>query len=187
MPSAEPMPRWLAPALIVLLAMLGGFAGLWAGRVWLGEPPMIAGDDDHLPRELQLNDLSGVAQRLSELRGQPLLINFWATWCSPCIKELPMLQTLHQRRDQGGLPVLLIAQEDDPALVAAFLSEHSISLPSWIDPPSQGDASRQLGNRHGVLPFSLLLDSQGRVIKRRAGAFSESLLLQWAEDAHSAQ
>lgn len=186
MPNADSMPRWLAPALIVLLAVLGGFAGLWAGRVWLGAPQLNSADGaDAAPRELSLNDLGGTPQQLSELRGQPLLINFWATWCTPCIRELPLLQSLHDSRHQGGLQVLLIAQEDDPQLVQSFLSEHSISLPSWIDPPSSGDASRALGNLRNVLPFSVLLDADGRVLKRRAGAFNEALLAEWAQAART--
>ena len=183
MPNAEAAPRWLAPALIIVLAALGAFAGLWAGRIWLGEPPPWGGDGD-MAADLRFVDASiGIDRSLHQLRGEPVLINFWATWCPPCVKELPLLQTLHDNRGQGGLRVLSIAQEDSAEQVRAFLAQHELSLPTWLDPPSLGDSSRELGNNRSVLPFSLLLDAEGRIIKRRSGAFNEAQLAEWAQIA----
>ena len=183
MPNAEVMPRWLAPALIIALAGLGAFAGLWAGRIWLGEPAPWSGDGEPVADLRFVDAMLGSERSLHQLRGQPVLINFWATWCPPCVKELPLLQTLHDSRGQGGLRVLTIAQEDSAEQVRAFLTQHELSLPTWLDPPNQGDSSRELGNLRSVLPFSLLLDAQGKIIKRRSGAFNEAQLAEWAEAA----
>lgn len=188
MPAAEaPSPGWLGPALIVALAIIGALGGLWAGRVVLAPAPPgngagIAGEGDIAP-EVRLRDLDGRPQALSALRGRPLLVNFWATWCPPCVKELPLLAALHAQREHGGLAVLTIAQEDDPAAVRAFLDAHGDGLPAWLDPPAEGDASRQFGNVRNVLPYSVLLDADGRIIKRKAGAFSEAELQDWADHA----
>jgi hypothetical protein len=96
------------------------------------------------------------------------------------VKELPLLADLHARRDSDGLAVLTIAQEDDPATVRAFLAKHGPGLPTWMDPPAEGDASRPFGNIRNVLPYSVLLDADGRVRKRKAGAFDEAELREWA-------
>ena len=183
-PAESTGPRWLAPLFIVVLALIGAGAGVWAGRVFLSPAPPgqgagIAAEGDLAP-EIWLRDISGHPQSLSALRGRPLLINFWATWCPPCVKELPLLADLHARRDGDGLAVLTIAQEDDPATVAAFLGKHGQGLPAWMDPPAEGDASKPFGNTRNVLPYSVLLDADGRVLKRKAGAFNEAELREWA-------
>src|SRR5690606_7477187 len=125
--------------------------------------------------------LDGVPRRLDEYRGQVVLINFWATWCRPCIEELPLLQSLHDGRAEHGVQVLTIAQEDDAEGVRAFLGRLDVNLPGWLDPPSRGEASRSFGNHRQVLPFSVLVGPDGSVLQRRAGMFSESELARWRE------
>lgn len=97
-----------------------------------------------------------------------------------------MLEALHARRDADGLAVLTIAQEDDPGAVREFLDRHGPGLPAYIEPPGEADSSRTFGNLRGVLPYSVLLDADGRVLKRKAGAFTEAELDDWAAEARKA-
>jgi thiol-disulfide isomerase/thioredoxin len=175
--------------LIVTLALAAALGGLLLGRWWFDPnrdpPPPPPGVEvlqigERRP-ELQLPDLQGNLRSLAELDGQPLLINYWATWCPPCVKELPLLADLHARRDDDGIAVLAIALEYDADAVAAFLQELEVELPVWIEVPAVGDSSVQLGNTRAVLPYSVLLDGQGRLLKRKAGELKPADLAEWAE------
>lgn len=178
---AESTPAWLAIGVILLLAVLGAGAGVWAGRSWMQGKGSAAPETGELAPALSRKDLDGQTRSLDDLRGQPVLINFWATWCRPCVEELPMLEALHAGRAEHGVYVLTIAQEDDAEAVRDFLARHAIELPVWLDPPSVAEASRRFGNRRQVLPYSVLIGPDGEILQRRAGMFSERELERWRE------
>jgi thiol-disulfide isomerase/thioredoxin len=178
---------------IVLLALAGALGGLLLGRWWFDpnqapSPPPPPGVTTTALGErrpsLQLPDLHGELRSLDDYDGAPLLINYWATWCPPCIKELPLLDALHARRDDGGVTVLTIALEYDAETVAAFLQELDIDLPAWIETPARGDSSVQFGNTRAVLPYSVLLDGEGRLLARRAGELKPEHLDSWMTQLH---
>jgi thiol-disulfide isomerase/thioredoxin len=180
---------WRLPLLVFGLALMAAGAGLLASRWWFGPPttdaaPAAAGEvalGERRPA-LRLPGLDGRLQDLAQFDGRPLLINYWATWCPPCIEELPRLVDLHARRADDGVAVLAIALEHDAAAVGAWLREHAIELPVWVETPGPGDSSARLGNRRGVLPFSVLLDADGRLVRRKAGLLSAAELAEWAGD-----
>jgi thiol-disulfide isomerase/thioredoxin len=180
--------RWRAPAIIVGLAVVGALAGLIAGGWWFSPPGEAGGDSrsvaigDRRP-DVVLPDLDGAPQSLAQFDGAPLLINYWATWCAPCIEELPLLADAHARRDADGIAVLAIALEYDTAPVADFLRQHATALPVWIEAPGANDSSVRFGNIRSVLPYSVLLDAGGRVVARKAGALSEDDLAGWVQQA----
>ena len=172
--------RWII-ALALLAALGGWFAGRWyhdGGTQFDRADGLQPGD--RRP-ELQLPDLDGRLQTLAQFDGRPLLINYWATWCPPCVRELPRLAALHARRNSDGIAVLAIAMELDPAPVRDFLAQQQLELPVWIEPPSAGDSSVRFGNRRGVLPFSVLLDAEGRIVERQLGELHEADLHDWLE------
>ncbi len=174
--------------LILGLALLAGLAGLAAGRWWfapagvdpasVAAPGITAADDDRR-RAMLLRDLDGNPQTLDAFAGQPLIINFWATWCAPCIEELPLLDAFHARRAEDGLTVLAIALESDPALVSAFVAQHRLALPVLLSPPGGRDLSTLYNNRLGVLPFSVLLDRDGKPLAQHAGVLDPARLRDW--------
>lgn len=128
--------------------------------------------------EFTATTLSGDTIQLSSYRGQVVMLNFWATWCPPCVEELPLLDALHQRSGADGLQVIGIAL-DDPAAVEKFLGELPVEFPMFLAQPGRVDLSTTLGNANSVLPYSVLIDAEGRIAKRKFGAFSEASLREW--------
>jgi thiol-disulfide isomerase/thioredoxin len=112
--------------------------------------------------------------------GRPLLVNVWASWCGPCIKEMPELDRYAGAQGANGTQVVGIALDDAEA-VRAFLTRVPVSYPVLVDAPGPRDAGVRLGNPKGVLPYSVLLDAQGRVLKQKIGPFRDGEIDAWAE------
>jgi peroxiredoxin len=111
--------------------------------------------------------LDGRPEALEALRGQVVLVNFWATSCAPCVQEMPQFIALHQRYAARGLAVRAVAvQEDAPAAVAAFAERHRLPFGVVID---NTGAVAQAFDGVRVTPTTWLIDRQGRVLLRRLG------------------
>lgn len=112
--------------------------------------------------------------------GRPTLVNLWATWCAPCLKEMPDLQAFAAAQAPNGTQVVGIALDDAQA-VRAFLRDHGITYPSLIDAAGPADAGVRLGNPAGVLPYSVLVSADGRLLKTRIGPFLDAAeIADWA-------
>ena len=112
--------------------------------------------------------------------GHTTLVNLWASWCAPCLKEMPDLDAFAREQDANGMQVVGIALDDADA-VRAFLRDHGIAYPNLIDAPGPADAGVRLGNPAGVLPYSLLVSADGRVLKTRIGPFADKAdIAAWA-------
>jgi thiol-disulfide isomerase/thioredoxin len=131
---------------------------------------------------MQFKQPDGGGLRLSEFRGQPLLLNFWATWCPPCVREMPLLDRLHREQPAQGLRVVGLAV-DNLVPVVDFLKQRPMSFPIGLAGLEGVELSRVLGNRTGALPFSILFDRRGSAIDRKLGALSEEDLLSWVKTA----
>lgn len=124
--------------------------------------------------------LDGRTVRLPQAyAGRPVLLNLWASWCGPCIKEMPELDRFARSQAANGTQVVGIAL-DDAAAVQAFLQRVPVSYPLLVDAPGPRDAGARLGNPKGVLPYSVLLDAQGRVLKQKIGPFRDGEIDAWA-------
>ncbi len=171
------MNRWLPLAGIGLLAGLAGVSLFLAGRH--ASPPAIeAGPVDASPAAIHaasFRDEEGAPRRLGQFAGKVLVVNFWATWCTPCREEMPGFVKLQARWRDRGVQFVGLAQ-DEPAKVAAFGRELGVNYPLWLGEAEVMDLSRRLGNRLGVLPHTVLLDGEGRVIESRIGVFAEPVL-----------
>lgn len=129
---------------------------------------------------LRLPDLDGRITALpAAYAGQPVLINFWASWCGPCIKEMPELDRFAASQDPAGVRVVGIAL-DDAASIRAFLQHTPVRYPILLDQPGPRDSSVQLGNPRGVLPFTVLVDADGRLLKQKLGPFQPGEIDAWA-------
>lgn len=114
-----------------------------------------------------------------DFSGQPLLVNIWASWCPPCIEEMPELDRFARAQGSDGVQVLGIALDDAQA-VRDFLAEVPVEYPQGIDSPGNADAGVRLGNPRGVLPYSVLISADGRVLKQRIGPFEHGEIDGWA-------
>ena len=111
-------------------------------------------------------DLQGHDQALSAYVGRPVLMNFWASWCAPCVREMPLLETLHQ--SHPDLAVLGLAI-DTRANVDRFLQKVQVSYPLLLTGTQGIPLMRELGNKNGVLPFTLLFNRDGRIADSMLG------------------
>ena len=155
--------------------------GLVSGLIPGGDPSRSLSPGDPVP-PWQLPDLEGNLRAVAK-PGQATLVNYWASWCAPCREELPLLAAL-ARRPGNRVQVVAIAL-DNLADAQGFLAAHPLAMDVRIESPSGTDSSALMGNRHGVLPFSVLIGSDGRLIARKLGAFRSAAELEaWVAQAH---
>ena len=127
---------------------------------------------------LEFQSVDGAPIRMAGWRGRPLLLNFWATWCGPCVVEMPLLDRFAREQSPRGWRVLALAVDQaDP--VRRFIAERTLTLPVAIAGAIGLDLSRHLGNVGGGLPFTVAFDSTGAAVQRRLGAVSTELLAGW--------
>lgn len=126
-----------------------------------------------------LPDLDGMPVKFpDQFKGKPLLINVWASWCAPCIEEMPELARFAARHADTGPQVVGLAL-DRPEAVLDFLGNVPVYYPIVIEAPGPQDASVKLGNSQGLLPYSVLVDAQGRVLKQKLGPFKAGEIDAW--------
>ena len=125
-----------------------------------GYPP-----DFTLPA-LDAGSADGAPIHLSEHRGHVVLVNFWATWCPPCIEETPSLEALSNNMRKLGVEVIGVSVDQDPAAVKKFIDEHNLSFPIVLDP------DQRVASRYGTskFPETYILDRDGRVAEKIIGA-----------------
>lgn len=129
---------------------------------------------------VRLPDLQGREATLpADYAGRPVLVNFWASWCGPCIEEMPELDRFATAQGQTGTAVVGIAL-DDEAAVRDFLRKIPVSYTIALDAAGPADAGVRLGNPKGVLPYTALIDAEGRLVKQRIGPFEHGEIDGWA-------
>lgn len=119
------------------------------------------------------------AIQMQAFLGRPLLLNFWATWCPPCVEEFPLLDRFYQENSPKGWQVLGLAA-DNPSAVAAFLERVPVHFPVALAGMGGVALSKAFGNLSGGLPFTLVYGSEGKVLHRKMGRVSPQDLLEWA-------
>ena len=118
---------------------------------------------------------------MASLRGKPLLLNFWATWCPPCVKEMPMLDAFYQTMRAQGWQVVGLAV-DSPTPVREFLKRVPVSFTIGLAGIEGSELSRALGNPTGSLPFTVVLNKKGEVVVQKLGSIDEADLKNWVRD-----
>jgi thiol-disulfide isomerase/thioredoxin len=173
-----PTARRALLAGVGVLATAGG--ALWFGRQseMASALPAAEGAEPIDLWSLRFARPEGGELILAELRGQPLLINFWATWCPPCIKELPEFDRFARSHDKQ-LKVIGLAI-DSQAPVQEFLKKQPVDFAIGLAGFAGTDLARSLGNSAGALPFTVLLDAKGNVLERKLGETRLADLEAWA-------
>jgi len=143
--QGRPLIRWLAGALLLLA---GASAAAQPLKPWTGGPPA----------PLSLRDLDGKVHDLATYRGKVVLVNFWATWCEPCVTEMPSLQRVRERF-APRFEVLGVNYQESPARIQAFIDKSGITFPIVRD--TDGAVAKAWGVR--IFPASYLVDRAGHV------------------------
>lgn len=174
-PTSTAAPR--RRLLIGGAAVIGIAAG--AGLAWRRQAaaPATAAAPDLW--SLSFDTPAGPPLAMASLRGRPLLVNFWATWCAPCIRELPQIDRFYRDFGPKGWQVLALAV-DSPTPVREFLGKLPLGFPVALAGLEGSELSRQLGNDRGGLPFSVAFDAQGKPVQRKLGETSYEELAAWA-------
>ena len=161
---------------VALLAALAGTA------LWLGERSTVPSSpppDAIAPAALHaatFRDAAQAPQSLGQFAGRVLVINFWASWCAPCRAEMPAFSRVHGRWSSRGVAFVGLSAET-PDVVRRFATEVPVSYPLWTGAEAE-TLARRLGNRLGVLPYTVILDPAGRVLEVRVGPYTEAELEQ---------
>lgn len=114
----------------------------------------------------------------SRFRGRPLLVNFWATWCPPCVEELPMIEAFWREHADKGVQVLALAI-DQPASVRRFLARQPLSFPVGLAAVGGAELAKSLGNLNGGLPFSVFFNPDDSIYRQKLGQLAPDDLKSW--------
>jgi len=122
--------------------------------------------------QLSLNKVSGGKISLAELKGRPVMVNFWATWCVPCRKEMPVLDRFLKSRKETGLEILLVNYKESKKIVDAFVKKNNFSFKILLD------ESGETSNKFGVfgLPTTFFISRQGDIIYTHIGELTDEIL-----------
>ena len=171
--------NWFILGMAVLAAGLGGFV---EHRQHQPDTSLVG---QTLPA-ISLPDFEGKTHALSDYRGHRghrVLLNFWASWCGPCLDEMPALNRAQAKFGGGtgsspGAIVIGIAM-DDPTLARAFLAAHPLNYPILLGDLNEPSTTLQLGDATTVLPYSVLVGADGHVLAVHTGPLSEEEMAAW--------
>lgn len=165
--------------MILLVAALAATLGGWLqhrGRLAHVPAGVTVASLGAVAPDVPLSDLDGRTRRLADYSGHRVLLNFWASWCGPCLDEMPALDRAARAHPQAT--VLGIAM-DEPARVRAFLAAHPVNYPVLLGRLDSPSTSLQLGDTAEVLPYSALLDADGRLLATHRGPLDAATLDRW--------
>ena len=167
--------------------LLGGAAvAAGAGGAGLAWWRMHTSADDERAAQIwtmQFETVGGGAPlSLAPLRGKPTLLNFWATWCAPCISELPLIDRFQREHQAAGWQVVGLAV-DRAEPVTEFLAKRPVGFAIGLAGLEGVELSERMGNTGGALPFSVVFDRRGQVIQRKLGLIKPDDLARWVAAA----
>lgn len=168
------MTRFWQAGLFLTVAALAVAAGFYLNPV-TQDGGATADIDARAVLSSPLADLQGKSRRLEEWSGQVLVVNFWATWCPPCLEEIPIFIGMQKRLGDRGLQFVGIAI-DDLERVRVFAERQGLNYPTLVGQADAMVLSDLAGNARGGLPYTLIFDRSGRILSRHYGALTKQKL-----------
>lgn len=155
-------------------------AGVGAGLAWRTSmrQSQTLSEAESLFWQQRFAQVDGRVLSMSTFKGKPLVLNFWATWCPPCIEELPLIDNFFMENKKKGWQVLGLAV-DQAAPVTRFLTQSPLSFSVALAGFPGIEVSRSLGNLSGALPFTVVFGSKGEVLHRKMGKLTRDDLRLW--------
>lgn len=160
-------------AIIIVLAAAAALAGFYYRLHGSQAGPAQAGAQQLFSQTLP--NASGASEPLSRWRGRVLVVNFWATWCPPCVAEMPDLEALQQSLMTSNLQVIGIGI-DSPSNIRDFAQKHHITYRLYVAGMDGTRLVREMGDENGGLPFTVVVDPDGRVVKTHLGKLDMAAL-----------
>ena len=165
--------------LIVVVLLIVGAAGFGLQRMLTGPKQLPVTLPAHAAAsvigtqrpEFALEDIEGRVRNVREWDGKVLLVNFWATWCPPCIKEMPLLIELQNQYGEQGLQVIGLAIDDEQS-VRDFVNTYGITFPVVAGEIEAMELATRFGNRLNALPYTAFVDRNGVIVQVTAGEIS---------------
>lgn len=149
---------------VVAIMLICVLAGLWLGRTYWRAPPVeVSSSAVERLADFTLPDLDDRPRSIMEWSGRPLVINFWATWCAPCRREMPLLQHLHDERGATGLQVIGVAL-DNRADVSRFVAGTGVTYPVLYGEIAASRVAESFGDAYIGLPLSAFIAPGGEII-----------------------
>lgn len=167
--------HWLAGGVAAAAGLAGAGLAWWRWR-----PNDVAGTALEALWQQVWDGPDGGRVAMAQFQGRPLLLNFWATWCPPCVEELPLLNAFYLAQRAQGWAVLGLAV-DRPEAVRPFLQRLPLDFPVAVAGLGGTEWSRRLGNPNGGLPFTVLFDAEGRIAQRKIGQVHATDLRAWSD------
>ncbi|MBV7498343.1 MULTISPECIES: TlpA disulfide reductase family protein [unclassified Achromobacter] len=158
--------RLLLSAAVAVAATVAGGYTLMGRKPKNDAAPADAGDPVAGLMQMQLPDLNGASHSLAGWKGQPIVVNFWATWCAPCVKEMPALDALQKKYPQVRFVGIGV---DSAANMQKFVEKVQVSYPLWVIGAGAIDTLRKLGNPSGGLPFTIVFNADGSINRKILG------------------
>ena len=161
---------------VAALAAVAGAGVAW----WRQAGSVIAPEALNAFWQAEFDTPSGASLTMKTFQGRPLVINFWATWCTPCVEEMPLIDDFFRQNESKGWQVIGLAI-DQPSRVRQFLTQFPVSYHVGLAGLTGTALTKQLGNELGGLPFTVVLDGQGQLIQRKLGKLTADEIKNWAK------
>lgn len=174
-PSATTRRRLLYAGVAGAAALAGAGLALWKWRTEEGRRDAAA-----VLWPMNFDTPAGTTLAMQSLRGNPLVLNFWATWCPPCVEELPLLDGFYRENASKKWQVLGLAI-DQPSAVRKFLERTPVSFPIALAGLGGTELGHALGNLGGGLPFTVVVGASGDVLQRKMGRVTAADLAAWTQ------